>query len=292
MYLGDFEEVLPKINKPVTPIEISVNPDIFSMKDFPSLVKQLVETHNTWINETYSELNQDFKNTILQSLWRNLADIFTFHTSGSNLISDEQKQLWQMNTGLVFAKKFLAIVQILDEALQSSPLDIKDKNLDQSEIKSEIKDLKNQLEEIAGNYGLQNTDEILSHPKREKILNFVKKILSKKDSKIESRLPKLIKIISNNIKIAINESFGDSLYDRSTAELMRLTDLDSLLKDFDSYMQQLVKQKPNLESGLNVGIEHFQKELEAANDKNKKAENKGSPPQAAGYSLLKQNCLF
>ena len=95
------DEHSKKVEKLSQTIQIIINPNTFTFKEIPQLIKEIAKTHNEWIdtiNKTY-----------------------VFPKLGFPLYRNKQKQneqkLWQINPGLIIAKRYLAVAQILDKAL-------------------------------------------------------------------------------------------------------------------------------------------------------------------------------
>ena len=68
-----------------------LNPKKFTFKDIPSLVTNLSEIHNKWIEE--------------------------FGLSSFNEKQLQKRELWQMNPGVIISRRYLAMAQILDKAI-------------------------------------------------------------------------------------------------------------------------------------------------------------------------------
>lgn len=257
-----------KVAKPTATIFIEINPNSFTFADIPDFVRKLTETHNDWIDQKYGT------------------------GEGQEPATEEQKKLWQMNIGLEFARKFIAVAQILEEALS---LGEKPKGSILSSNSTEIESVKTLLEEIASDYGMDLGEFTIpiGHQQKEQIKAILKKERPQNGTKIGTkeeveakRLKAILKIVDRELSKSTTQSLDNSLFDRSATEVMRLTGMDELLQFYEptayepTALQKITKYFKDLWSNLSgkevqTKLSSLRSKLENATDPIKKPKYKG-----------------
>ncbi len=203
-----------KVNKPVQPLILKINPKLFSFRDIPALVKELAETHNKWIDDLEEG-------------------------------TPEQKDLWRMNVGIEFAKKFIAVAEILRQTQKPETDGQEDKVSILTTHAQTIQEIATLLEEIAQSYGA-DLEEIkgkitqidpLVKSKIEQILTKPRPTsgtkIGSEEVVAERRLRAILKLVEKGIAETERHSLESSFFDRAAAEVLRLTGMDQLLEDFE-----------------------------------------------------------
>ena len=228
-----------KIDKAIQAISISVNPKLFTFQDIPKLIKCISETHNKWIEDLNRDDKLSYSNASL--------------LSRSKDRKNNESELWQINPGVAIAKRYLTLAKIFNRVLDGAP-----ENSISSIFRSVIADINFFLEETAREYGVNSVNfvEQINHINEDKIVKFLNR--DRNPNSLLRRLPSIIKIITNNLKEAGKQDLRSLIFELSQAEVMRLTGMDDLIKDF--------------EESSDLKILELKNRFENENDINKKAD--------------------
>jgi len=189
-----------KIFKPTQNIDVKINPELFLFSDTPALIRQITQTYNKW-NEKLPNRNDrgGFK-----SILSRLSEFY----SNKTLSTSNQSINETINPGLTIANRYISVISILEEALSHIQDTTKNSSRLFDYVRSgtykeihellldELYKLNTLLKDIVKEYGEVNSSnkDILNHPKKKKILDFLINSINRHPDVINRRLPKLISI--------------------------------------------------------------------------------------------------
>jgi len=231
-----------KTSKLVQPLILRINPNLFSFRDIPRLVKDLVETHNQWISTLEPK--------------------------------SKQQQLWQINTDIEFARRFIAVARILKKAGDIKPPISEPEPPGNLASVLETQQVARLLEEIAQNYGanyganLEADSKNDDHPERDKIIKILNKPRPKgeqedTEKRLKRRFEAILRLVNMKLKEAYIQSLYEVLFNRSAAEVLRLTGMNQLLEDFERNIsgKEIIKNLQVELTNLQVELTNLQVEL-------------------------------
>jgi tetratricopeptide (TPR) repeat protein len=275
VYTGLRLEDSPEGSKPVQEIVLIINPEKFRYTDIPALVLAVQNQYNSWIQEMYGLFSSNPNQTNESD---NTDNSLEKRQSNPDPSIIDQISFLEINPALAIARRYIAIIQILAEVLEQNPnqteagqnkteQDIENPQNQASDStnsklslleanRAELLELKQALEEIVSQYGVSLSVESIPHEKREKIINTITK--ARNPEQIPVLLRRLMPLVAKNIAEADQQALIYALFERSGAEMLRMTGMSDIIKKFEEEYGNTIQQ--------------LQQDLENAKDPDAEAE--------------------